>query len=135
MEQAVFSLQNYSFDKVTLDFANIGSDTFRLDIRPRGVFVKEEKKYILTFEFLANDNMTDKNVMSVICNATFLFKDEISFDEIPTYFYANSIAIIFPYVRAFVSTVSLQSNRPAIVLPTMNLSSLQEELKNNSCCQ
>lgn len=51
MEQAVFSLQNYSFDKVTLDFANIGSDTFRLDIRPRGVFVKEEKKYILTLNF------------------------------------------------------------------------------------
>lgn len=73
--------------------------------------------------------------MSVVCNATFMFKDEISFEDIPPYFFANSIVIIFPYVRAFVSTVSLQSNRPAIVLPTMNLSSLQDELKNNTVCQ
>lgn len=132
MKQAVFLLEGYSFDKVYMDFTRIESDSFRLDIRPRGVYAEEDGRYSLTFEFIADDSVTKQNIMSVTCKASFLFKDKIPLEQIPPYFYANSIAIIFPYVRAFVSTVSLQSNRPVIMLPTMNLSSLQEELLNNT---
>lgn len=60
------------------------------------------------------------------------FENVSSFDEIPTYFYRNAIAIIFPYVRAFISTVTLQSNIPPVILPTMNLSSLESPLKENT---
>lgn len=48
-------------------------------------------------------------------------------------FYANSIAIVFPYIRAFISTVTLQANLVSpILLPTMNLTSLGERLMNNT---
>lgn len=53
-------------------------------------------------------------------------------NEIPNYFYANSLAIIFPYIRAFVSTITLQSNMHPIVLPTVNLMGLSEKLKRNT---
>lgn len=53
-------------------------------------------------------------------------------NEIPDYFYANSLAIIFPYIRAFVSTITLQSNMHPIVLPTVNLMGLSEKLKRNT---
>lgn len=48
--------------------------------------------------------------IKVHCSAVFNFGCSIKFEEIPSYFYANSIAIIFPYVRAFISTVTLQAN-------------------------
>lgn len=41
-----------------------------------------------------------------------MFESARTLEDIPDYFYANSIAILFPYVRAFVSTVSLQANIP-----------------------
>lgn len=50
----------------------------------------------------------------------------------PSYFYRNSIAIVFPYIRAFISTVTLQANIPPIILPTMNLTSLEIPLKQNT---
>ncbi len=66
------------------------------------------------------------------CIAIFEFEDKINFEDIPSYFYINSIAILFPYVRAFVSTVTLQANIPPIVLPTMNISSLGKPLKEST---
>ncbi|MBQ2321387.1 MAG: protein-export chaperone SecB, partial [Bacteroidales bacterium] len=44
----------------------------------------------------------------------------------------NSVAIIFPYIRAFVSTISLQANVNPIVLPTINLTGLTGELKRQT---
>ena len=68
----------------------------------------------------------------VNCVASFKFKENISLAEIPNFFYPNSIAILFPYVRAFVSTLTLQANIKPILLPTLNLSSLQDILRENT---
>lgn len=46
-----------------------------------------------------------------------------SLDDIPEYFYANSIAILFPYIRVFVSTVTLQANIKPIVLQHITITS------------
>lgn len=75
--------------------------------------------------------MNDSRIIEVNCLASFLFKGVESIDDIPTYFYSNSIAIVFPYVRAFVSTLTLQANYSPIVLPTMNLSDLNSQLKEH----
>ena len=53
-------------------------------------------------------------------------------EEIPGFFYPNSLAIIFPYVRAFVSTITLQANVHPVMLPTLNLIGLTEELRSNT---
>ena len=68
----------------------------------------------------------------VNCVAWFEFQDVERIEDIPDYFYANSIAILFPYVRAFVSTLTLQANVPPMVLPTLNLFPLQKILQENT---
>ena len=52
--------------------------------------------------------------------------------EIPDFFYPNSLAIIFPYIRAFVSTLTLQANVRPIVLPTVNLMGLTDMLRKET---
>ena len=64
--------------------------------------------------------------------AQYEFRNEIAFEQIPDFFYANSIAIIFPYIRAFISTLTLQANFVPIVLPTLNLTPLRQQLKSNT---
>lgn len=142
MEQAVFSLKNYKFDKVTLDFVDVVSSRLRLNIEPFGEFNLASKIYTLTFIFNAfaaadgNDGLPmEKSLVNIRCVAEFEFKNVNVIEDIPPYFYSNSIAILFPYVRAFISTVTLQANISPIMLPTMNLSSLQEELKKNTKVQ
>lgn len=130
IKKATFSLEHYSFDEVYLNLKNVKEANLALEFAPKGKFLKKKKEFQLDFVF--NANLKNKKVIMVSCNALFRFTDISSFEEIPSYFFPNSIAIIFPYVRAMVSTLTLQANVKPVVLPTMNLSSLQEQLKNNT---
>lgn len=133
MKQATFSLKEYKFNKVSLDLTNLTpEDTLNIDLIPSGRFIQNEQKFVLNFLFVADvEKETIRRVVEINCSASFIFKDEVFFDEIPSYFYSNSIAIVFPYVRAFISTLTLQANYAPIMLPTMNLMDLNERLKES----
>lgn len=129
MEKAKFRLDGYFFKKATLDFSNRGGD-LNLSFHPNGVYHKETQTYTLQLAFVAENK--GNCVVSVDCVAEFSFVDCRGMDEIPEYFYTNSIAILFPYIRAFVSTLSLQANVNLIILPTLNLTKLGEVLKTHT---
>ena len=134
MEKSTFSLVEYHFDRVTIDFQNTTDDKFwMIKIMPRGIFDENKGEYLLQFVFegkLGNTENAPKIMTQ--CKAVFKFSDPLKFTDIPSYFYPNSIAIIFPYVRAFVSTVTLQANLAPVILPTYNLSSLKDQLIANT---
>ena len=48
------------------------------------------------------------------------------------YFYTNAPAILFPYIRAYISTLTNLSGYKPINLPTLNLTSLREDLEKNT---
>lgn len=129
METAVFNFKGYSFPQAELDFSALDASPLKLDIRPSGVFHRSERRYTLTFDFSAKTESEGRTVVHVACVAEFVLSEE----AIPYYFYANSIAIVFPYVRAFVSTLSLQANIGApIVIPTLNLVGLRDRLEKDT---
>ncbi|MDY3363671.1 protein-export chaperone SecB [Riemerella anatipestifer] len=130
--KAVFSLEKYLFSKVNINIDNKKSTDLGISFDPFGTFFSETSTYELRFVFNALTDGSDVPFVSIECIANFKFENISGFDDIPTYFYRNAIAIIFPYIRAFISTVTLQSNIPPIVLPTMNLSSLEKPLKDNT---
>lgn len=135
MEAAVFSLTGYKFSHIELNLEDIPVDTpLTLDFAPKGEYLQEEGVYNLNFTFKswAGNIKESKPVILVTCIASFKFKDAVLIDEIPKFFYSNSIAILFPYVRAFVSTLTLQANIKPILLPTLNLSSLQDLLREHT---
>lgn len=133
MEPAKFSLVNYRFDQVTLNLDKLQPKTsFDIDFDPSGLFDNETKTFILTFVFSAANGNTSDEIIKVRCVAEFSFLEINGFSDIPAYFYNNSIAILFPYIRAFVSTITLQANIPPILLPTLNLSDLKERLIKNT---
>lgn len=132
MKQADFSLNKYQFTNVELNFDNLTErNNLMLDLNPKGTFFSEKGNYELVFDFVASTMVDGEKtvVVHVVCKAEFHFDNVHSFSDIPEYFYANSIAIIFPYVRAFISTVTLQANIAPIILPTLNLSALRDTLK------
>ena len=77
---------------------------FDLKIEPSGIYFQRERQYVLNLVFKASykKENTDFEVINIKLKAVFSFGDMVQTDTIPSYFYANSIAIIFPYVRAFV---------------------------------
>lgn len=132
MKKAIFSLIDYSIVKAILNLEDIPTEcTFELDFSPSGIYEQKEGRYnlFLVFKAKCNNNIEAVNIQ---VKAIYQFKESLDINEIPSYFYSNSIAIIFPYVRAFVSTITLQANVTPILLPTLNISALEDVLKNNT---
>ena len=133
MQKAAFSIVNYQFDKVTIDLNNHKSKELSLSFNTSGLYINEDSIYELTF-IVAVFNIEHKEnpFVMVQCKGVFKFDSVSNLNEIPDFFYKNSIAILFPYVRAYVSLVTTQANIPGVILPTLNLSNLEEELRKNT---
>ena len=134
MEGAAFSINTYQFDKVSIDLSNLNeNEPVTIKFTTQGEFKKSDSSFKLTFNVkLTNNSSKDLPYVVVNCIGIFKFVNAITFNEIPDYFYKNSIAILFPYLRAYVSIVTTQANIPGIIIPTYNLSHLESELRVNS---
>jgi len=107
MEKAAFKLDNYHFTSASLDF-NIANDAkLNISFIPKGAFHSKDSQYELTFEVIIESNVTRTTVVKVSCVALFSFSDKLKIDEIPEYFFPNSLAIVFPYVQQRRNVVSL----------------------------
>lgn len=133
MQKAAFSIINYQFDKVNINLSNRTSNDLTLKFVTSGIYLNQDTTFELTFSVnvFNNDNL-DNPFVFIQCVGIFQFENIDSFENIPEFFYRNSIAILFPYVRAYISLVTTQANVPGIILPTYNLSSLEEDLRKNT---
>ena len=132
MQKAAFSIINYQFDKVRIDLNNHKSKDLALAFETKGLYVNENSTFELQFVVNVSNKVAENPFVEISCKGNFKFENVLSFEEIPDFFYRNSIAILFPYVRAYISLVTTQANVPGIILPTLNLSNLETELKSNT---
>lgn len=131
MKNAAFSIVNYQFDKVTINLVNHKKPELSINFTCNGVYSQVDSTYELTFS-VSVFNPDSEPFASIRCIGTFQLDNVSDFDEIPDFFYPNSIAILFPYVRAYLSLVTTQANVPGVILPTLNLSNLEDELRRNT---
>lgn len=129
MEEAAFSLESYRFTRASFNFDIPAKAHLKVDFNPRGEYSAQEGTYELCFDVTIKCEETHTNVIQITCVANFRFNMPLKLEEIPTFFYPNSLAILFPYVRAFVSTLSLQANVRPVMLPTINLMGLTDRLR------
>ena len=132
MEKAAFKLDTYRFVKAALDFDIPTEASLDIAIAPSGVLFLSKGKYVLTFQVVVTCEENSAEVVNVVCEAVFSFATPVKPEDVPSFFYPNSLAIVFPYVRAFVSTITLQANVRPVVLPTINLTGLTEELRKKT---
>jgi len=127
-----FRLKSYRFTRASFDFNLPEKSTLEVEFNPKGTYHATSGEYYLNFEVQITCSEIKRQVIDITCIAEFTFGKGISIKDIPEFFYPNSLAIIFPYIRAFVSTISLQANVRPIVLPTVNLTSLRTTLQKNT---
>lgn len=133
MPQAAFSITNYYFDKVNINLENKpSSNKLDLTFDVKGIFKSAKSDYELTFIVKVTNENLPHPLVQIQCRGIFHINGIHNADEIPEFFYNNSIAILFPYVRGYVSMATTQANIPGIILPTLNLSSLGAKLKHNT---
>jgi len=132
MQPASFQLSDYQFSKVELDNSFLKNNDINISFDVSGEYTEETGIYELKFTANARSEGEEIGFITVVCKAKFNFENVASLSEIPDYFYQNAVAIVFPYVRAYISLVTTQANLRSIILPTLNLSQLTTPLKGNT---
>ena len=135
-KKAAFSFE--TFQVVSFSFKQPVNENLSIVFNTKGEFHSKTNRFRIILEVIVLDgDLLPESTESAIeainikLHTDFKFADSVTLQEIPNYFYKNSIAIVFPYVRAFISTITLQANCKPVILPLMNLSALEEPLKEN----
>lgn len=128
MEKAAFRLSDYSFPKTYIDYSQHNSSEIDISFKLKGEYQNSKSVFFLEFVTYARTEESENNFISIECKGVFEFQNVNSFEDIPEFFYVNCIAILFPYVRAYISTITIQTNITPIILPTLNLTSLSQSL-------
>ncbi|UXD69391.1 protein-export chaperone SecB [Sphingobacterium faecium] len=132
MESTSFKISNYKFTRTVLDFSFYKEGEINVSFAVSGTFIKSSSIFELRFTIIAKSEDLADAFASVDCESIFELTPISSLAEVPDSFYTNSIEIIFPYLRAYVTIITAKSNVRPIILPTLNLSALNKPLKHHT---
>ena len=125
-----FRLDNYLIKESSLKIKGAieKDNTLSIDINPRGI--KRKDKFTLKLELEVKD---EKELFDakLIIDAYFLFRESITMERLGAFFTMNAPAIIFPYIRGYISMLTSLSGCGTVLLPTLNLTSMGEKLAQN----
>jgi len=123
-----FRLKSYKIEELRLNNKFEGEEFGNVSFDVHGTLDVRKKILTVNLEFLdVSDDKKERIFLEL--SGEFEFKDTISIEMIPDYFWANSLGILYPYLRSFVSLVTMNSSENTVILPLLNLSSLGPILK------
>lgn len=101
-------------------------DDNSFELKTGQVFPDDDRTtFVVMFGVELKDRLFDMNL-----DAAFVFKTEVEISEefkISNFPKINAPAIAFPYIRAFISNLTLQSGFEPVILPSINFVKLAEE--------
>jgi len=132
-ESAAFKFKGFKIPTFSYDESGKSGSALALNFAPSGKYIQKDGVFELSLEMFGYEPETPKKqIIYLKCLAFFEFKKGLPFEEIPSYFYKNATAIVFPYIRSFASTLTLQANSTLLILGLMNLSNLEASLIKNT---
>lgn len=124
---ARFRMQGYLITNTTIRLTGneIGED-MEFGIAPEGVFDESKKLFLLTLNVVAKDKEQNLD-LSLTIKGMFEY-DTDDMNELIPYISMNAPAIMFPYIRAYISNITALGGTQPIILPTLNVEGVGQEL-------
>jgi preprotein translocase subunit SecB len=108
-----------------------GEFNININFAPKGYIFSSLNQFHLELAVEITEASNKLNI-KLITISVFEFEPGSDIDQYKSSFFTiNAPAIVFPYIRAYISNLTTQSGLLAITLPTLNLSALGENLKAN----
>jgi preprotein translocase subunit secB len=129
VRRASFRLKNYIITEtvVRLTRKTIGKD-IQVGISPEGKLNEKDKSFTLTLNVVVRDDKKNLNI-SLSIDGVFEY-DTDSMQELLPFICNNAPAILFPYIRAYISNITALGGISPIILPTLNLENVGKTLKD-----
>ena len=127
-----FQFKGYRINRSLIELdENSNFENLKIAFAVSGLVKRVENLFILNLSVKIKNNESNLKI-EVDTIANFLFERVENVEDISGFFYNNSSAILFPYIRAYISTLTNLSGNRSITLPTMNLTNLADELRANT---
>ena len=127
-----FQFKGYRINRSLIELdENSNFENLKIAFAVSGLVKRVENLFILNLSIKIKNNENNLNI-EVDTIANFLFERVENVEDTSGFFYNNSSAILFPYIRAYISTLTNLSGNRSITLPTMNLTNLADELRANT---
>jgi len=125
-EIAKFRFKKYFIHKSTIEIFDLSNIDKKLDIEIKRTNIdgQNDNIYKLLFEIIITDKNKSLNINLKI-EGHFEFDKDVNDEALDSFININAPAILFPYVRAYISTLTALSGITPIILPTINLSNRQ----------
>ncbi|WP_304645973.1 protein-export chaperone SecB [uncultured Duncaniella sp.] len=107
-------------------FSESNDNKFQLSFG-HALYPDNPQEFIIGFKIGINETM-----FSIALEMAFIFETDSKIDENfkdSSFLKINAPAIAFPYIRAYISNLTLQSGYDSIILPSINFVSLNEKNK------
>lgn len=129
--QAPFRFKDFFFTESSIKL-NRNTKGTSIDIRfdPKGKISEKEKSFEIDLGVSLKSE--DGLEVSVRMLGLFEFKDVVKAEQLNNYFFVNAPAIIFPYLRSYLSALTALSGSATIIIPPMNIIPLGKDLEKNT---
>ncbi len=129
--KAKINFINFTVRESHIVFKEQGKYKISLAFAPKGFIFQSLSQYHIVLDVQAKDE-EDKFQIDLKTVSIFEYDGNADLDQlVNNEFTLNAPAIVFPYLRAYISSLTALSGMPTLVLPTLNMSHIGEELKKN----
>ncbi|MBV4432701.1 protein-export chaperone SecB [Clostridium tyrobutyricum] len=129
--------QNYEVEKIefynNLNFDSKNNINIDFDIDSNINFSDDNSGFLLRLSVkVFKDAIKNNYPFSMNLSVIGMFKlDTSNKEKISTFAEVNGVAILFPYVRAIISTYTANANVPPLILPPVNVINYLKSKKKN----
>lgn len=127
-----FRFQNFVVKESHIVINEQGENKISIDFSPKGYVFSSLSQFHLEMNVEVKEESNNFNIQ--LNTLSFFEFDAASENFIQfrdDYFIRNAPAIVFPYIRAYISNLTTQSGLFTVQLPTLNLSNLADTLRAN----
>jgi preprotein translocase subunit SecB len=129
MENSGFQFKGFLIKKSLIAINSTEDLDLSIKFNPTGLLDKKNATFKLLLDIIISEKNNELNI-EVSSEGTFSYND-LSDEKLNSFLYLNAPAILFPYLRAYITSLTALSGVSPIVLPTLNLSGLKNDLEKN----
>ncbi|WET47710.1 protein-export chaperone SecB [Chryseobacterium indologenes] len=124
--QSKLKFKNFVVPKFLFEKIEIENNEELFDIIPQAILSYKKKQFHINIDIEIID-IKNSFVIKMLAVGIFEF-EKIEDNILKSFISVNGLAIIFPYIRAFISSYTALSGFDTITLPTLNLTSFKDSI-------
>lgn len=104
------------------------NENMNVEVTPQSFVLEKELIYKLQMDVKVSNTLNQFSVFVSIIG-TFEFDSDLVEEAKTRFFKINAPAILFPYIRAYISTLTSLSGMVPVILPTINMAEAMKKME------